>query len=114
MTCFVGGAHDAGAVDQSDETLLRRVAADMQRSMGISAKPVDHAIVRHKRAIPQYGRNHIALRTDIQRLAAEVPGLSLAGNYLNGVSMNDTVLQGERSADAVLEFLSSRTSEAAA
>ena len=60
---------------------------------------MDVNVVKHIRAIPQYGLNHLALRAEIKERAAAVPGLFLAGNYLDGVSMSDTVLQGERAAN---------------
>jgi oxygen-dependent protoporphyrinogen oxidase len=108
FTCFIGGAHHPGAVSLSDEALVQQVHGDMQRTMRIQAAPVDTSIVRHSFAIPHYGRNHLATRREIRRLVQQVQGLALASNYLEGVSMNDAIVQGESAAAEVGSFLGSQ------
>jgi oxygen-dependent protoporphyrinogen oxidase len=98
LTCFLGGAHAPALVREPDEAIVERTRADLTKALGIKGAPVDVNIVKHTHAIPQYGLNHLALRAEIRERAAAVPGLFLAGNYLEGVSMSDTVAQGEKAA----------------
>jgi protoporphyrinogen oxidase len=42
-------------------------------------------------AIPQYHLGHLQLLENIKAELAQYPGLHLAGNYLSGVSIADTV-----------------------
>jgi oxygen-dependent protoporphyrinogen oxidase len=64
------------------------------------------AIARHRSALPQYGLGHRDRVTRIRGAVAAVPGLFLAGNYLDGVSVGDCARQGERAAADVHGFLS--------
>lgn len=102
MTCFIGGAHDHAALELSDEALVAEVRRDLATTMGLADAPVDVAVVRHARAIPQYGIGHVAWRERVASLVGAQRGLSLAGNFLEGVSMSDTVAQAERAASAVV------------
>lgn len=114
LTCMVGGAHHPQTVSLSDEELVKGVQSDLARTMNIMSDPVDFAIVRHSHAIAQFGRNHVRLRSEIRRLASEVPGLILGGSYLDGVSMNDAVVGGEAAADEALKRLAPERAEQAA
>ena len=101
LTCFIGGAHDAGAVDATDEALVAAVRQDLLKTMGIHGAPVDAVVVKHRRAIPEYGLKHLAVRAEIDQLTGELPGLALTGNYLEGVSMNDAIAHADRTARQV-------------
>lgn len=101
LTCFIGGARDREALALSDAELIETVERELARMMGLSGAPVDAAVVRHARAIPQYGTGHVAWRSQIDSLLRATPGLSLAGNFLDGISMGDTIARGERVAGEV-------------
>jgi oxygen-dependent protoporphyrinogen oxidase len=101
LTCFIGGAHDPEAIALSDDALISEVRRDLRRTMGLEAAPLDRVVVKHAHAIPQYGVRHLAWRARVEALVAAQPGLSLVGNHLEGVSMNDTVTQADRVARAV-------------
>lgn len=101
MVVFTGGAHDRQAIGLDDTELLAVVQRDLARTMQVASAPDDVSIVRHERSVPQYGRGHLAWRAKVESLAAELPGLHLAGNWLDGVSMNDTIARAERVAAAL-------------
>jgi oxygen-dependent protoporphyrinogen oxidase len=113
MTCFVGGAHDPAAMSLSDDHLISQVQTDLKKTMGIRAAAIDSNVVRHAKGIPQYGRTHLQQHAAIRKLTAELPGLVLAGNYFDGISMNDTVVRGQIAADEALALLGTRQERAA-
>lgn len=101
LACFLGGALDHEAVTLSDEALTGVVRDNLRQTMGIEAAPLDLAIIRIPRAIPQYGPQHVAWRGRVARLVGEQPGLALTGNAFEGVSLNDTVRHAENVARQV-------------
>jgi oxygen-dependent protoporphyrinogen oxidase len=92
VTCFAGGAVDAGAVDLDDERLVAQVAADLERAVGARGAPRVLTIARWARAIPQYTMGHARRVAEIERDAAAA-GVRLLGNYLRGVSVGECVAQ---------------------
>ena len=71
LRTMVGGALDPGAVELDDPELLDRVAADLRRSMGLTAAPERHWIFRHRRGIPQYVPGHGARLAEVARERTE-------------------------------------------
>jgi oxygen-dependent protoporphyrinogen oxidase len=55
--------------------------------------------------MPQYAVGHHGRVAEIERAAAALPGLELAGAALRGVGIPDCVLGGERAAQAVFSEL---------
>lgn len=105
FTCFVGGARDRGAVGLGDAELVSEVTRDLRRAMGVAGKPVDTSIVRHERAIPQYSTRHLPWRERVMKLVGAQKGLYVTGNWLEGISMNDTIAHAEKTARAVFAKL---------
>lgn len=102
LRAIAGGALDPGFVGLADDEALAAVRRDLERSMGVVAEPEAVRIVRWPRGIPQFTLGHrervAAARS---ALATRWPRLALAGNYLDGVGLNDVV----RSASAAAERL---------
>lgn len=109
LACFIGGAHDRSIQELGDEALLAQVLGDLKTTMGLAASPVDVAVVRHPRAIPQYGPNHLDWRRRVRELASKQAGLHLVGNHLEGVSLNDTFGLSERTAREIHKTLTGAT-----
>lgn len=105
LTVFVGGARDAGALDLDDTQLLALVTRDLKAAIGVEGAPVDVSIVRHPKAIPQYSTRFLPWRERVRSLVRHQPGLHVAGNWLEGVSMNETILQAESIASTVATAL---------
>lgn len=108
LTSFLGGAHDPEAVTLGDEALLQQARADLERTMGIVEAPADASILRIPKAIPSYGVGHVAWREQVRALAGATPGLHLCGNWLEGISVADTVTLAERTAVEVSAALATR------
>ncbi len=99
LQCMIGGERWPQALELSDEDLEARVREDLDRVLGLDAAPQRLAVTRWPRAIPQPDRSHAArIRAVRARLGAEAPGLALAGAYLDGVSVADSLASGLRAA----------------
>ncbi len=103
LRSMMGGATNLAAMGDDDETVARKVKADLRRIMGIAAEPDFVRVFRHAKAIPQYIRGHAA---QVERLVAETdrwPGLVVTGNAYYGVGLNDCVRASTAAAERVLK-----------
>ncbi len=97
-----GGELRPEMVDLDDETLVRRVHAEMRATMKVTGDPVFTQVVRWPRAIPQYHLGHLDRVARIDAAVARLPGLFVTGNAFKGVAMNDVVEQAGLTAARVL------------
>jgi oxygen-dependent protoporphyrinogen oxidase len=88
---MIGGACDPDGIALSDSDLERTMREDLERSMGIRAKPRKSWVFRHPLGIPQYTVGHGARLERIGAGLARLPGLHLTGNSYRGVAVNACV-----------------------
>jgi len=98
---MVGGARSPQLAELPDEQLLDRVLSDLRDIMGLNAEPDFVSIYRHDQAIPQYRVGHADKLAAIDRQLEAFPGLVLTGNAFRGVSLNDCVLNADKTAQSV-------------
>ena len=109
LTCFIGGATQPESANWSDVECFEIVQNDLSTLFGILPNDISmHRITHWKQAIPQYTSDdvggHASRVSQITEGLRAFPGLVLAGNYLEGVSLNDCVKQGQQAAShATLE-----------
>ncbi|HKF24687.1 MAG TPA: protoporphyrinogen oxidase [Candidatus Acidoferrum sp.] len=84
LTSFVGGTTDREAVNLSDNELSAIVHRELTAILGISGQPVKERVSAYPRAIPQYNLGHIERLQVLRGALLRLPGLWLAGNYLQG------------------------------
>jgi protoporphyrinogen/coproporphyrinogen III oxidase len=101
LTGFVGGATAPSAAAADDATLVARVTSDLARVLGAKGEPRWSRVQRYPRSIPQYDLGHRARVARVQAEVARIPGLRLAGNYLAGISVADTVRRACAIADEI-------------
>ena len=94
LEVMVGGTDDAAALDLSDEMLIERAAQACRITLGLQGAPRSTSIVRWQRAIPQYLPGHLARMQEVKRQVADLGGLRLAGNYLDGVGLEAVARSG--------------------
>ena len=99
LTSFVGGVADPSAAGLPDEPLYQTVEAELRRVLGIFFRPVTRFAQRWPQAIPQYGLGHRELIARVREGLAAVPGVFLAGNYLDGPSVGACVETANRVAE---------------
>lgn len=105
LTCFVGGMFEPEAIDWPDQRVWDIVCADLQSALRTSEMPQPVALFRHRQAIPQYSIGHTALVASIREELKKTPGLFIASNFLEGVSVPACIEQGARTAQAVADYL---------
>jgi oxygen-dependent protoporphyrinogen oxidase len=105
LTCFVGGMFEPEAIDWPDERVWEIVCSELKSALHTSETPKPVALFRQRHAIPQYNIGHVQWVAAIKQELERTPGLFIAGNYLEGVSVPACIEQGDRTARAVAEYL---------
>ncbi|HEY2524483.1 MAG TPA: protoporphyrinogen oxidase, partial [Candidatus Binataceae bacterium] len=102
---FVGGAMQSELMALDDAAMVAVVREEFRALLGAEAAPLWSAVCRWPDSMPQYAVGHHRRVAEIERAAATLPGLELAGAALRGVGIPDCVLSGERAAQAVFSEL---------
>jgi oxygen-dependent protoporphyrinogen oxidase len=102
LHCMLGGAHWPDLAHLPDAAIEAGVAEELERTLGLVDAPPPLSLVRWPRAIPQPGRDHRARMTWVSGRLGELPGLALAGSYVAGVSVADSLASGLSAASRVL------------
>ncbi len=105
ITCFVGGARHPEIAREDSDTLVGRVLHDLRALLGVRGDPTFIMHVFWPRAIPQYALGYQAVKDAADATEAANPGLYLAGNYRNGVSVGDCIASGQQMAERVAAYL---------
>jgi oxygen-dependent protoporphyrinogen oxidase len=99
LQCLLGGVRWPEAVELPDDLLLERLAADLDRSLGLRDLGTPLGITRWPRAVPQPARDHTARMDWIHAALADTPGIALAGSYVAGVGVADSLASGLAAVD---------------
>ncbi|HEV8168324.1 MAG TPA: protoporphyrinogen oxidase [Pyrinomonadaceae bacterium] len=99
LRAFAGGAlqPEIFALDESE--MRARVEADLRELLGINEAPLFVETAKWKDSMPQYEVGHLERVSEIEKLATELPGLTLAGNAYRGAGIPDCIRSGEAAAD---------------
>ena len=83
-----------------EEALVQGVLEDLERALGERprAKVAAAASVRWPEAIPRYGVGHRDRMDRVLRSASTLRGLTLAGNWHGGISIDDRIAAGRAAA----------------
>ena len=102
---YVGAVGQEDVLDADDEDLVRACARFQAAVVPLPATPVDAAVVRWPRSMPQYESGH---RERVARIRAALPpGIFVTGQAYDGVGIPDCVRGAASAADAVLAHLAS-------
>ena len=102
MRVFVGGHRSEDKAKLPDDELLAVVLRELKRTMGLDAKPLLHRIYRWPRGTPQYVVGHLDRIAAMEKKAATIPGLHLAGSAFRGIGMPDCIWSGRQAAEAMV------------
>jgi protoporphyrinogen/coproporphyrinogen III oxidase len=105
LRCFVGGALNEGILESDDSALIAGARNELRELLGITDEPVLSRVARWTKAMPQYHVGHAGRAETIERCAAALPGLHLAGGAYRGVGIADCVRSGEAAAEQVFGVL---------
>ena len=101
LRTMVGGARVPDRARLDDEALTDLVRSDLKDIMNVNCDPGFTQIWRHERAIPQYLVGHSERLDNIDKALLKFPGLLLTGNAYRGVSLNDCVLNAQKTAEKI-------------
>ncbi len=103
LRVFVGGPRQSELVNKEDDDLVTLVQSELQKIMGITAKPTITRVFRWKNANPQYDVGHLEF---VDQLEASCPdGLYLTGSAYRGVGLPDCIAQGQQTAQKTAAYL---------
>ena len=102
LRAFFGGARTPDVIERSPDELVHTTLAALHDLLGVRGEPVLVDVCPYPAAIPQYYLGHARKIAEIRRAVGGIPGLTLAGNYLDGVSINDCVKLGKQVAVSLL------------
>ena len=105
ITSFIGGATDPDIMNLHEEQIAAIVAEEHARILGITGPPVEVAVWKYPRALPQYNLGHGHIVETIRDAERASPGLFFAGNYLEGPAVGKCVENGFQTAEAVSKYL---------
>jgi oxygen-dependent protoporphyrinogen oxidase len=100
-------------MDLDDKSLIAAGRDEFGALLGVGAPPHFTHVRRWPESMPQYAVGHRERVNTIRDLAARLPGLILAGAYLDGVGIPDCVRMGEAAAEAAVVEVSETTRGAA-
>ena len=98
IRAFLGGAHNAALLAESDVTLSSLVRRELMEILHISAVPELVEVQRWPRAMAQYAVGHADRQQRIKARLAALPGLHLAGNAYDGIGISDCIRLGRGAA----------------
>jgi oxygen-dependent protoporphyrinogen oxidase len=106
---FIGGVLDPHATNIADDVLKHLMMGELALALGQRKmpRPEHFEILRWEGCLPQYNVGHLrriqAVRTFV---AMESPEVTLAGNWVSGISVNSCVRRGREAAKEALAPLS--------
>ncbi len=105
LTTFVGGSRQPELTEESDERLVDIVSNELSSIIGVDGRPMYRKLARWKRAIPQYNLGHLEIVRRMEEFETQHPGLFISGNFRGGIAVGDCVINSERTALRVQEYL---------
>lgn len=108
LTAFLGGRRRPEAAESDDDAQVAQVVTDLRDLLGISGEPVWQSVSRWPQAIPQYELGHLERIAALETALEGHPGLSLIGNWRDGIAVGDCLENGRRLGDRIAEALGGR------
>ena len=101
----VGRYGDDRALAMDDGDLVARVVTEVGPALGLLGRPAEAMVARFPLAFPQYTVGHLERVAAMERAAAGLGGLALAGAALQGVGIPACIASGRRAARALAGHL---------
>jgi len=96
---MIGGARHPHILEKSEEALRTIAIKEIKQQFRVEQSPNKTFSKVWPKAIPQYNKDYVAVKEQLNNLLQSYPNLHLVANYLNGISMNDCI---ENSFNAVM------------
>jgi oxygen-dependent protoporphyrinogen oxidase len=108
LTSYLGGARTPQAAEWDDERSVSNVMSVLEPLLDLTGAPEMVRIDRHRRGLPLYPGAYQGRMQAIDDRIARLPGLSLAANYRDGVSIRDRIVCGHAVANRICAALGHR------
>lgn len=92
LTNFIGGTRQPENANLVKKDLIELTLRDLGDILGVSGQPEFVHHVYWKEAVPQYDVGYGAMKKLLTHLEDEYQGLFFTGNYRNGISAADTIV----------------------
>ena len=102
LQCLLGGVRAPEFVGLADDEIERALMDELDRVLGLRGTAQVLAITRYTMAVPQPGRDHRRVFEALRGQLSSHPGLALAGSYLEGVGVPDSLNSGLVAADSLV------------
>lgn len=100
----VGRSGDDHALAWDDATLVDEVHAELTHALGLTTAPTAARVSRWRDSFPQFPAGHLDRMDAVEAaLAADAPGVALAGAYLRGVGIPACIGGAQRAAAKLAE-----------
>lgn len=104
LRVFLGGHTNEDLVHDASERRLARLAHDEIASvLGIEDAPLRTIVDRYVDVMPRYEVGHRTRMHTLDARLARLGGLAVAGSFHHGVGIPDTIADGTRAAETVLD-----------
>jgi oxygen-dependent protoporphyrinogen oxidase len=94
LTSYIGGTRAPGLALRGTEEVIKMTCRDLRTILGVSGKPTFQHCFLYPKAIPQYEVGFGQFKELMDKIERQAPGLFLAGNYRDGISLSDSILSG--------------------
>jgi oxygen-dependent protoporphyrinogen oxidase len=94
LTSYVGGTRAPELALGSAAELVDLTVRDLRVLLGVSGKPTFQHCCLFPKAIPQYEVGYGRFKELMNQIETAAPGLFLAGNYRDGISLSDSIVSG--------------------
>ena len=108
LTSFVGGAYHKKVLDQSEDEIISLISKELAEILQISDKNAFETVhvKTYPKAIPQYYVGHLEKVKRVEEMMDKNYGLFFTGNYIRGISVNDTIKTTKSVVKKIKRFLS--------
>jgi oxygen-dependent protoporphyrinogen oxidase len=105
LRVFVGGAMQPEFASLPDDETIILATEEVGTILGVSGDPTFASVQRWPETMPQYHLGHLDRVAKIRQLAAEMPGLEIVSNGLDGVGIPQRVHAGDEAARRIARSL---------
>ncbi|MEU1208823.1 protoporphyrinogen oxidase [Nocardia sp. NPDC005825] len=89
----------------SDAALTTAAVEDLTTVTGVDIRPLHAVVQRWPGGLPQYAPGHVTRILDLRSTTTDLPGLALAGAYLDGVGVPACAASGSKAAARIAAHL---------
>ena len=102
LTVFMGGARQPENVLQTESDQIDMTLEDLKILLDVKGEPTFTHVTTWKKSIPQYNVGYGKFKDQLNHLENQYPGLYFTGNYWNGISVPDTMVNATEVAKRII------------